>query len=393
MHKKRPLRIALALFLAGLLADLSTSLFLIHDGLFFGRPLPPFGALTHPKQRETLAKMAAESHGTWIFDRELGWSWRASSVSEDGLYAINALEARGPREYERQPAPGKRRLLTFGDSFTFGDEVRADSSFQQQLEHLEPAFEALNFGVSGYGTDQAWLRYRRLGRGLGAEIVCLGLMLENIGRNVNRYRPLWATFTGVCVTKPRFVLATDGKLELVPQPYATREELYAAIADGSVLEQIAAHEYWLGRPEIPTGKLSSLVRLACGYLAYRERSPARLWRDVSGEPFQVTLALLEGFHRMAVADGLRLAPVLLFPSKEDLRDYALPGRPYWTSLFSELERREIPYVDLIVPLTEGARALGAERWELELFQGGHLSRAGNAIVARELLAWIHARER
>src|SRR6185503_14715160 len=163
LHKRSPLRIALALCLAGCLADLATSLFLIHDGLFFGRPLPPFGALTHPKQRETLAKMAAEVHGTWVFDRELGWAWRASSVSEDGLYAINALEARGPHEYGREPGAGKRRLLTFGDSFTFGDEVKAESSFQVQLEELEPAFEALNFGVSGYGTDQAWLRYQRLG--------------------------------------------------------------------------------------------------------------------------------------------------------------------------------------------------------------------------------------
>jgi hypothetical protein len=153
---RKPLRIALALCLAGVLADLCTSLFLIHDGLFFGRPLPPFGALTHPKQRETLAKMGAESQGTWVFDRELGWTWRPSSAAEDGLYAINALGARGPREYERAPAPGKRRMLTFGDSFTFCDEVRAEASFQAQLEELDPAFEALNFGVSGYGTTSAW---------------------------------------------------------------------------------------------------------------------------------------------------------------------------------------------------------------------------------------------
>ena len=40
-------------------------------------------------------------------------------------------------------------------------------------------------------------------------------------------------------------------------------------------------------------------------------------------------------------DGARLAPILVFPSKEDLREYALPGRPYWDGLFAELDRRGI----------------------------------------------------
>jgi hypothetical protein len=325
--RRKLLRGTLALCLALVAADAFLSLVLIRDGLFFGRPLPPFGALTHPKQAATLDKMVAEPRGTWTFDRELGWTWRASSATEDGVYSIGALGARGPREYGRAPEPGTRRVLTFGDSFTFCDEVAADETFQAQLEAREPDLEVLNFGVSAYGTDQAWLRYRRVGRGLGAEIVCLGLMLENIGRNVNRYRPLWATYSGQCVAKPRFVLGADGALTLLPQPFETRAELHAAILDGSVLERVRPHEYWLGRPRVPTGELSGLVRLAAGLVAYRERSPSRLWRARGEEPFEVTLALLAGFQREALADGARHAPILVFPAKEDLREHALRGRP------------------------------------------------------------------
>jgi len=369
------------------LTDLGTSLFLIQDGLFLGRrPLPPFGPLTNPKQRVNLEKMTQAQVHSWIFDAGLGWTWRPSSASEDGLFQINALGARGPREYGLRPAPGKRRMATFGDSFTFCDEVSADDSFQVQLEELDPALEVLNFGVSGYGTDQALLRYERLGNGLGAEIVALGLMLENIGRNVNRYRPMWATFSGVCLTKPRFVLDPHGELVLLRQPYERREDLLAAIEDGSVLASIQEHEYWLGRPEVPTGKLSSLVRLACGYLAYRARTPSRLWQDVEGEPFQVTLAILERFQQEALRDGARLAPVLLFPARDDL-EKALAGEPYWGALLAELERRGIASIDLIRPLTARARELGSTE---ELYAGGHLSRAGNAVVAGELLAWIRA---
>jgi lysophospholipase L1-like esterase len=389
---KKLTRIAFALALSVVAADVCGSLFLVRDGIFLGRPLPPFGALTYPEQQlDTLQRMAADLRGTARFDPELGWTWRPSSQEEK--YRIDALGARGPREYGPAPAPGKRRVVTFGDSFTFGDEIAVDATFQVLLEGFDRSLEVLNFGVSGYGTDQALLRYRRIGRGLGADVACLGILLENIGRNVNRYRPLWNAKTGFCVTKPRFVLDEHGELVLVPQPFATREDLHAAILDGSVVEHIAEHEYWIGRPHVPTGKLSSLVRIASGYLAYRERTPALLWRDVEGEPFRVTLAILERFHREALEDGARLAPILVFPSKEDLREYALPGRPYWNGLFAELDRRGVPYLDLITPLAARARELGEEPPAKSLFQGGHLSKVGNAIVATELQAWIKARSR
>jgi hypothetical protein len=384
------LRAVLALCGALLVTDGLVSLLVIDEGLFLDRPLPPFGALTHPKQAAQLVKMRAEPRGTWAFDAELGWTWRTSARSEDGLYVTNALGARGPREYGPQPAPGRRRVLTFGDSFVHCDEVAADETFQAQLEALEPDIEVLNFGVSGYGSDQAWLRYRRVGPGLGAEVVCLGLMLENIGRNVNRYRPLWNTQTGACLTKPRFVLAEGGGLELLPQPYATRDELREAIDDGSVLTRVREHEYWLGRPRVPTGRLSSLVRLAAGYLAYRERAPERLWTRPEAEPFRVTLEILEGFQREALADGARLAPILVFPAKEDLREHALRGRPYWGALFAELEQCGLDHLDLIEPLTRAAREGGEDPPGRSLYVDGHLSAKGNALVARELAAWLRA---
>lgn len=388
--RPRP-RLVLLILLAGfVLCDLAGSLYLGRYGLLFGRPMPPFGALTHPDQEETVAHMLSEPQGSAVFDADLGWTWRPSSKAPDGLSEIDALGARGPREYGPTPAPGKRRVVTFGDSFTFGDEVGSDATFQWILEHFDARLEVLNFGVSGYGTDQALLRFRALGR-LEAEVVCLGILLENIGRNVNRYRPMWNARTGFCVTKPRFVLDQQGALELLPQPFTTRVELAQAIQDGSVLERIAEHEYWLGRPEVPTGRLSSLVRVACGFLAYRERTPARLWREPEGEPFRVTLAILETFQREALASGARLAPILVFPAKEDLRDHALVGDPYWSGFYAELERRGLDYVDLVTPLAERARADAEPAPAASLYKGGHLSKAGNAVVAATLRDWLRAR--
>lgn len=390
MSRKRKLPLVLASLASLVLADVLVSAFLIHDGVFLGQPLPPFEAITHPRQSAWLDGLGAEEEsGIGTFDAELGWTWRPSSriEGEDGVFTINALGARGPREYEREPPAGVTRLLFFGDSFTFCDEMGDWAAFQHIFEKQHPRFEAINFGVSGYGTDQAFLRYRALGRDLGADVVFIGILLENVGRNVNRYRPLWSTATGFCATKPRFVLGGAG-LELLAQPYATRNELRDALLGADLFDDIGEHEYWLARPRVPTGRWSSLARIAGGFMATRERSPQRLWQEVDGEPFRVTLAILEAFHREALADGARLAPILIFPAREDIRDHAVPGRPYWNDFLAELERRELPYLNLIPALLERYLEEETRPEDGTVFYKGHLSSVGNAVVAEELHEWL-----
>ena len=57
------------------------------------------------------------------------------------------------------------RLAVFGDSFTHCDEITYQNCWTSRLESLWPNTEVLNFGVPGFGPDQAWLRYQRDGRG------------------------------------------------------------------------------------------------------------------------------------------------------------------------------------------------------------------------------------
>jgi hypothetical protein len=368
------------------LADAAISLLLIEDGTFLGRPLPPFGAITHPRQRAWL-EAVGEREGIGRFDPELGWSWRPSSESEDGLFRVNALGARGPREYPVEKPAERTRLACFGDSFVFGDEIREEWTFESILESRDARLEALNFGVSGYGTDQALLRYRRVGR-LDADVVVIGLLLENIGRNVNRYRPLWNTRTGFCAAKPRFLLGEGGGLELLPQPFATKDALRAALREGTLIERIAEHEHWYRRPPVPTGRWSSLVRIGAGAIAALERSPERLWSDPAGEPFRVTLELLESFHREALADGARAALVVIFPLKQELYEFARTGERYWDGLAAELERRGVDYLDPIPSLAETHRACERDPALGTVYFGGHLSSVGNGVVAAALHAWL-----
>ena len=113
--------------------------------------------------------------------------------------------ARGGREYDAAPPPAVLRVAFYGESFVWGSQVDDGDAFPARLEALDPSIEALNMGVGGYGTDQALLRLRREGR-LGAQVVCMGIALESIGRNVNRLRALYFPPTRDFTAKPRFVL-------------------------------------------------------------------------------------------------------------------------------------------------------------------------------------------
>ena len=389
---KRLAALLAALALAAVLADVAISAFLLDEGLFLGRPLPPFGAVNHPRQAHWLARQqeslarGAEPRTLAVFDRELGWTARPSGSTPGGAETVNAAGARGPREYAPEPPAGTTRVLTFGDSFTWCSEVADAETWQAQLEALAPDVEAPNLGVPSYGTDQALLRFRRVAPGWRHHVACLGILVENAGRNVNRYRPLYYPSAGSPGTKPRFLLE-GGELRLLPQPFATRAELVAAVADGSVLERTAAHEHWRDAVDLGPARHSSLLRLFHAWRAYDRRRPARLWADPGGEPARVTVAIAEAFHREALALGARRALVLVFPREQELIDLGAGRGRSWQPLLDALAASGVSHVDLSTVLLEHYAAWRSGTPE-PTFSGGHLSPAANGLVAREVAAWL-----
>ncbi|MCI0589491.1 MAG: hypothetical protein L0323_21970 [Planctomycetes bacterium] len=394
MRVPRVLARALIAASAVLLLDIALSLLAIRDGMFLGRPLPPFGAITHPVQRDSLAHLrnslasAEEPTGPTVFDPDLGWTNRPTPAGDPSLERINSLGARGAREYPLARPAGTTRVMCFGDSFTYGAEVADAEAWTAQLESLDPRVEAPNFGVPGYGTDQALLRFRGLPSELEADAVLIGFLLENIGRNVARYRPIYNPWTPYVSAKPRLRLGPRG-LELIPLPFRDRRSFLQALEDGSVVARLGEGEYW-PRHELP-GLLrhSSLARLAAGTFAYRMRHLPRLYEEVEGEPFRTTLAILETFHREALARGARRAAVLVFPRERDLRRLVDGGDHFWSTLLDALAARSIPFLDLTDDL------LGPYREEVRIGSAGlfvareaHLSAAGNRIVAEAVLRWL-----
>jgi hypothetical protein len=237
-------RLVLVVLSVAVLAELVARFVLLPNDSLVWRPLPPFDGLWTREQQVWLETQRAGGDlagSTGMFDPELGWTVRPNVSSRDGSVHTDALGRRTLRRYPEERAPGTRRIVASGDSFTWADEVADGEGWCARLEEAHEDWEVWNWGVGGYGTDQALLRLRRemvrAGRG-PVDAVVVGLMIENIGRNVNRYRPRWHS-SSLPSAKPRFLVLVGGGLELLPQPYATREDFVAAVASGAILDDLA----------------------------------------------------------------------------------------------------------------------------------------------------------
>jgi hypothetical protein len=127
--------------------------------------------------------------------------------------------------------------MTYGDSFTAGDEVNDDATWpfflQSLLDH-----DVINFGTRAYGTDQSLLKFEQQARSNAlAPFVVLGIMSENINRLMNIYRPFYAPTTEFKLGfKPTYRCDRSGALEIVPNPLQTFKNTAAelrALATGA----------------------------------------------------------------------------------------------------------------------------------------------------------------
>jgi lysophospholipase L1-like esterase len=118
-------------------------------------------------------------------------------------YRFNAMGCRG-RDYPIPRPIGSVRILLLGDSYTLGVGVREEDTVSNQLERLlnekkratggGKMYEAINCGVSGYGTREERLFYQLFGAKYEPDIVLLMMVwnddisfLEEVQRGyVNR---------------------------------------------------------------------------------------------------------------------------------------------------------------------------------------------------------------
>jgi hypothetical protein len=358
-----------------------------------GMPNRPASAILREQTERIGRLLAADSSRREEIDSELGWHYRPRYAR--GPDRVNEQGTRSLRDYAPTPPRDVIRVAVFGDSFVYGNEVGTADAWPTQLEAIDPRLEVPNYGVGGYGADQALLRYRRDGKGLHPRIVVLGFTPDDLRRLVNVYRRFiddreWP------LAKPRFVLDDRGGLRLVPSPLPTTTAYERLRAHPTLVRELGHHDAWYA-PEIyqnPFFDWSGAVRLA-SVIAVRLRQhffgQNRLLRggvfNTDAEAFRIQEAIFRQFAADVKRNGAQ--PLVVFLPDAGSLVQARAGQPtLYAPLTTVLREAGIDYVDTAPAFVT---APDHDRWASYFMPGGHYSPRGNAIVAAALAPAFHAR--
>jgi hypothetical protein len=337
--------------------------------------LPPAADGSNPREfEEYLAKR----------DDELGWP-------DPKMFGGEKYDEEGGR---RNPDYGDVSgvppcVSTFGDSFMAGQKVADEHVWSVQLGR-SLGCRVANFGVGGYGSDQAYLRYQRMSKN-AANIVVLGHFSENVLRNSMRLRDL---YSGVREhgLKPRFVWSEDGTLELVPLPNVNAEEFERVVGLASpplVLE----HEYFypggLANPVLVTPPFTWSLLKSLSHFRLKARLQgvpayhAFYHPDHPADALRVTAGIFRNFVRDVHQAGGQPF-ILIFAVPDDVEFLQENNESVYQPLLDIMDREGIPYIDMAAILLEYLGDRDAE----ELIVQGHYDEEGNKLVATAVEAFM-----
>jgi len=207
---------------------------------------------------EKLQSYLALNNSLMVYDPHLGWTYRPNTSFPDRGMAHNndgIRTGKSKQRYTQDPTNDVLRIALFGDSFTHGDGPGYYSTWgfnlQRALRALGREVEVLNFGVGGYGMDQAYLRYLKEGVKYKPDIVIFGFSIENVFRNINLFRFFYKKgSSGVPFSKPRFIVEED-KLVLINSPTVPPDKLLEVLKNFSNWS-LVKHEHFYRDDEYRT---------------------------------------------------------------------------------------------------------------------------------------------
>ncbi len=299
-----------------------------HRGLLFAPPTHSASALSYADY------MAAR-------DPFLGWPAKSQ-------LGTKAYDAGGARPDATAPA-GPPCAVTFGDSFTYSEEVEDDQTWES-IVAKSLGCRVANYGVPGYGTDQALMRYRITAHPPGVAV--LGHHSDDIGRNLNRDRDLlWRSVN--YAQKPRFILTSTGGLQLVPLPVLSETEYLRSVGLAEPPLRLEHESFQEGGPMVFSAGFPHLVTLFTALRDFRVKASllrqpdyAQLYRpDHPLGGLQLTVAIIETFLREARARGDRPV-IVLFITRYDIDLRRKLGTWTYAPLVDALKAKNIDFVDM-----------------------------------------------
>jgi len=273
--------------------------------------------------------------------------------------------------------PGRRtRIALVGDSFTFGEDVKYEETWGYFLEKdLGSEFQVLNFGVSGYGLDQMFLRYKRDIRRWKPRVVIFGFISDDVERSMLVYPFISFPEWNMPFSKSRLILQ-DGELVNVNGPAFAPGDIFSRAS----IFNLPALEYHRGYRQSDWERqlyhVSYLVRLFVSWVPRWSIEPS----DTSEKSLlAVNVSILRAFIRSTVEAGA-IPLIIYFPNKWELEQ---GNSPWMTKGKKVLQEAGVAYTDLtpcLLKMDSDDRFGQGSR---------HYSPQGNAVVAHCVRAVVN----
>jgi hypothetical protein len=322
-------------------------------------------------------------------DEELGWP-------RPSVATALPRDSTGAKFNAEFPGPGRACASAYGDSFVWGEEIPLADGWIEQLSH-RLGCRVANYGVSGYGTDQAYMRFRRIVAD-DAPLALLGIYPEDVGRNVNQYRAFLGYAVHPVSLKGRFVLDATGRLAWTARP---RLDADGFVALNRAPAEVLPNEYLL--PDTRDGPVT--MRFPYTLTLARVAFKPRLWARFTGRPWWgafyeadhpskalgLTAAIAEAFAREAERRGKK-ALVVMLPGAPSFRVRAKYGNFEYVPLLDVLTAAGVGVFD---PGPALLTALGDRSYCALYAQSdncdGHYGIFGSTIVADVVAAELRRR--
>ena len=332
------------------------------------------------EQEEIIQKLLSNQQTYLSHHPILGWSIQPNGRNNE--FSANSYGIRADREYSLEPSPNKIRISTFGDSFTHGDEVATEATWQAYIEKINPHFEVLNFGVGGYGLDQSYLRHKLAGAQFNPQIVFIGYMIEDVERTVNTFRPFYAEGSQIPLTKPRFILEND-QLILIDNPLPKLEDYVKLLnKDKATLAKIGKYDFYYNKKYYkgPFDFLPSVRFFKISKRQYQELTNER----AREEAFRIDEKIFQEFCDSITKHGARPI-IIIFPTEWDLYQKKNHNPIRYKNILEMLERNGFEYIDLL-----NAFNIDGNKYQIEeLFSPWkHYSAFANQIVAEYIVQYL-----
>lgn len=326
-----------------------------------------YGFFAYDDQRIKETRLKSFSH----YDEKIGWVPR--NVDNYGARTDTSNFSDSPPCVEM-----------YGDSFTESAEVEKEFAWPNLVSDLIGC-RVLNFGVGGYGTDQALLRY--LSHKKFANIVVMNHLSENIIRNVNQLRNLIYPNHQLSI-KPRYIIKNK-KLVYVPMPIIDVNNLAG-------IKNYLFHEYFI--PDGDSGIVSkfsfpftqTLVNFIISHfhlnasLRNQPRHKSFYSYGHSSNALATTKKIMKTFYEEAKVRGQR--PLLtIIPTCRDFEYYESREELPYQNLIDTLSKEGIPVFDFALPMLR----YEDDYHSLYRLCSSHPNEKGYRVMAQVFMAYLN----